>query len=156
TTNNVWLTDNGPFSSILDDDPTIAPYTDYPQCQPRLPRLVSEEAVPFHVYAEEFGRPMPFDRLPYNVVQTGQSTVEISPGVTVNANDPLGWFRDTITPQQTTQYVQGFGPTSWAYGSYLKDNLYKLTFATHSGLDYGALDSPFILRVIVSVCDGLI
>jgi len=97
-------------------------------------RNVHANASAFHAQAQPFGLPMPFDRLPYNVNQTGQS----------NANDPLQ-INSTAVPQQ------GFGPSTI---SYLRPTYYTQTFGIHSGLDYGG--NTWVNRVVVSICDGVV
>lgn len=62
---SVQITDEGEFETILDEDPTISPYTVYPRCRPKLPRIVDEHAVGFNVRHVEAGLPLPIDTMPY-------------------------------------------------------------------------------------------
>jgi hypothetical protein len=139
--NNYWVGEMAVGADIRVDnplatDPTIVNPTtgqyDYSDCIPRKPRIVPDEAVAFHVYADKFGLPMPFDRLPYNIIQPGQP------------DDPLG----ILNGKNFT--TQGFGVTKFAS----ENKIYSLTFGIHSGIDYGG--KTWDDRVIVSLCDGVI
>lgn|GEM_PF-3198495 len=102
-------------------------------------RDVAPEASSFHELSGILGLPMPFSRLPYNIVQPGQPT------------DPLGVF------QGTRQYGQGFGPSSFSWNN-RQTTLYSATYRIHSGIDYGnsANSNTWDDRVIVSMCDGVV
>jgi hypothetical protein len=98
-------------------------------------RTVHANAAAFHAQAQQFGLPMPFDRLPYNPIQTGQRS----------ADDPLQ-INSTPVP------LQGFGPSTI---SYIRPTYYTETFGIHSGIDYGD-GTNWVNRVVVSICDGVI
>jgi hypothetical protein len=111
-------------------------------------RDVAPEAVLFHAHAEEFGLPLPFERLPYNIVQLGQTP-----------DDPLGV--SATRPLNN----QGFGTSTFSYldyyvtdqnGSTSINSLYDGTFQVHPGLDYGNGNPDWTMRVVVSICDGVV
>jgi hypothetical protein len=111
-------------------------------------RDVAPEAVLFHENWQEFGLPLPFERLPYNIVQLGQTP-----------DDPLGV--SATRPLNN----QGFGTSTFSYldyyvtdqnGSTSINSLYDGTFQVHPGLDYGNGNPDWTMRVVVSICDGVV
>jgi hypothetical protein len=114
-----------------------------------VPRDVPPQAVAFHNLAPHVGLPAPFDRLPYNIIQTGQE----------DDNDPLSIV------ENRNGSSQGFGPSTFSYEDYYYtdgqgnpsiNSLYDGTFQIHPGLDYGNGRQEWQQRVIVSICDGVI
>ena len=132
------------------------------------PGNVSPESQAFQNQWQLYGLPPPLDRLPYNIVQKGQLFSTSSP--TQSISDPLG-VTTPVPPGTPTPFPpvqpygsQAYGPSSYSASLELTaianptpaTSLYKNSFSTHSGIDYGPHTVFWNQRVIVSMCDGVI
>jgi hypothetical protein len=125
--NNYWIGEMAVDADIRVDNPLEADPTtpnrltgqyDYPECISRGVRAVADEAKAFHLYADRFGLPLPFD---------------VWPITTEDYNNNTTW-------------KQGYGASSFSKRAVPPP--YEGTHQVHTGIDFTAISSGLSIQSV--------